>query len=53
MKILYNEFFNVYVLESNNQLLQYKAKTTYIVGIINNKKVDNVGGKENRMNLVL
>ena len=41
------------MLKSNNQLLQYKAKTTYIVGIINNKKVDNVGGKENRMNLVL
>ena len=53
MKILYNEFFNVYVLKSNNQLLQHKAKTTYIVGIIINKKDNNVGGKENRMNLVL
>ena len=45
MKILYNEFFNVYVLESDKQLLQYKGKTTYIVGIINNK-IDNYVSKK-------
>ena len=52
-KILYNEFFNIYMPKSNNQLLQHKAKTIYIVGIIINKEDNNVGGKENRMNLVL
>ena len=41
------------MLKSNNQLLQHKGKTMYIIGIINNKEDNNVGGKENRMNLVL
>ena len=41
------------MLKSNNQVLQHKAKTMYIVGIIINKKDNNVGGKENRMNLEL
>ena len=53
MKILYNEFFNVQMPKSNNQLLQHEAKTTCITNIIINKKDNNVGGKENRMNLVL
>ena len=41
------------MLKSNKQVLQHKAKTIYITNIIINKKDNNVGGKENRMNLVL